>query len=137
MKVKEVMTQKVEVIGSRNTIQSAAEKMKQADVSGMPVVFGENIVGMITDRDIVTRVVAKGLNPKKVKVVDGMTEGLFVCGEDQQIENAAKTMKENNLHRLVVMNRQRKMSGTISLEDLAGKLDAYRAGKILVDIITP
>jgi CBS domain-containing protein len=137
MKVKEVMTQKVDVIDSHSTIQAAAEIMKQTDVSGIPVIFGENIVGMITDRDIVTRVVAKGLNPKTVKVVDGMTKGLFVCGEDQQIEKAAKTMKQNRLRRLVVMNKQRKLSGIICVEDLVGKFDTHKAGKILVDLISP
>jgi CBS domain-containing protein len=131
MKVKEVMTKKVDVIDSRSTIQAAAEKMKQTDVSDIPVILGKNIVGMITDRDIVTRVVAKGLNPKEVKVVDGMAESLFVCGEDQHIESAAKTMKENHVRRLLVMNSKRKLSGIISIEDLTGKLDAHKAGKIL------
>ena len=134
MKVKEIMEQDIEVINNNGTIQEAAEKMKELDVGYLPVVVGKDVVGIITDRDVVTRMVAKGMMPKEAKVVDGMTKELFGCAEDDDVETAAKSMGRNKVRRLVVMNSDRKLAGIVSLTNIALNLEPRVAGEILAQI---
>jgi len=134
MKVKEVMKRNVKVVESNSTIQEVAEIMKELDVRDMPVIAGKDIVGIITDRDIVVKVVANGMIPKEAKVVDGMKEGLFVCGEDDNIEDAARLLVRNEVRHLLVMNRQKSLAGIVSLEDMTLNLEPRMAGEILGQI---
>lgn len=134
MKVKEIMRRNVKVIESDLTIQEVAEIMNELDLKDMPVIAGKEIVGIITDRDIVIKVVARGMIPKETKVVHGMTEGLLVCAEDDNIEVAAKLMVSNDVQHLLVMNRQKSLAGIVSLEDMALNIDSRVAGEILGQI---
>jgi predicted transcriptional regulator len=131
MKVKEIMKRIVKVIESDRTIQEVAEIMKELDVKDMPVIAGKDIVGIITDRDIVIKVVANGMTPNKTKVVDGMNRGLFVCAEDDNLEVAARLMVANDVQHLLVMNRQKSLAGVVSFEDMALNIDSRMAGEIL------
>lgn len=134
MKVKEIMTRNIEVLDSNTSIQEAAEKMKELDVGYMPVTVGKDVVGIITDRDVVVRVVAQGMIPEEARVVDGMTQELLACGEDDDIETAAKSMGKHKVRRLVVMDSDRKLAGVVSLRDMALNLEPQRAGKMLAQI---
>jgi CBS domain-containing protein len=131
MKVKEVMKRNVKVVESDSTIQEVAEIMKELDVRDIPVIAGKDIVGIITDRDIVVNVVANGMIPKEAKVVNGMTEDLFVCAEDDDIEEAARLLVRNEVRHLLVMNRQKSLAGIVSLEDMVLNLEHRTAGEIL------
>lgn len=134
MKVKEIMTRNAKVIESDTTIQEVAEIMKELDLRDMPVIAGKNIVGIITDRDIVVKVVANKLIPTEAKVVDVMTESLLVCSEDDNIETASKLMVRNEVRHLLVMNRYENLSGVVSLEDTALNLEPRTAGEIFGQI---
>lgn len=131
MKVKDIMTRNVKVVESDSTIQEVAEIMKELEVRDLPVIMGKDIVGIITDRDIVVKVVANRMIPKEAKVVEGMTKGLYVCAEDDNIELAAKLMVKNEVRYLLVMNRYKSLAGIVSLEDMALNLEPRTASEIL------
>jgi CBS domain-containing protein len=120
MKVKDVMTSGVECISPITTLREAAQRMKELDVGPMPV-CGEDdrLAGMITDRDITVRAVAAGLDLSTAKVRDVMTPNVIYCFEDQDIGDAAHMMEQNQIRRLVVLNRDKRLVGIISLGDLA------------------
>jgi CBS domain-containing protein len=134
MKVKDIMTRNVKVVESDSTIQEVAEIMKELDVRDLPVIVDKDIVGIITDRDIVVKVVANGMNPKEAKVAEGMTKGLYVCAEDDNIEVAARLMVKNEVRHLLVMNHCKSLAGIVSLEDMALNLEPRTASEILGEI---
>jgi CBS domain-containing protein len=134
MKVSEIMTREVNTVTNENTLQEAAEKMKDLDIGELPIVVGDEAVGIITDRDITIRGVAHGLDPKAAKVVDAMTEGVVYCKEEDDIEEAAKLMSRRQVRRLPVMGSDGKLTGVVSLGDLAMKMDQSLVGEVLQEI---
>src|SRR3954471_3614334 len=108
MKVKDVMTPSVETVAPSTSLQEAAERMKTLDVGPLPVCDGERLVGMITDRDITIRAVAQGFGGTVGSVRDVMTPDVVYCFDDQEVEEAAKLMQENQIRRLVVLNRDKR-----------------------------
>jgi CBS domain-containing protein len=99
-------------------VEDVARMMSEIDSGAVPVAEGDVVVGMITDRDIVIRVVAErrdGFTP----VSDVMTEGVESCLEDDDIAEAARRMAELQMRRLVVFDGEGKLSGIISLGDIA------------------
>lgn len=138
MRVSEVMTQGVECIGPDATLQEAAAKMKSLDVGPLPVCDNDRLVGMVTDRDITVRATAEGDAPTDVRVRDIMTPEVIYCFEDELVEDAARLMAEKQVRRLVVLNRDKRMVGIVSLGDLAVKTgDEQLAGRALEDISEP
>ena len=130
MQIRHVMTQPVELIASDDTIQNAARKMKRCNVGDLPVVIHNEAVGIITDRDIVLRTVAPGLDPTETKVSDAMTSGVIVCKEDNEIEIVARMMCSRQVRRMPVINRKGELMGIVSLGDLASKLEPPLSGEI-------
>ena len=138
MRVSEVMTQGVECIGPDATLQEAAAKMKSLDVGPLPVCDNDRLVGMVTDRDITVRATAEGDAPTDVRVRDVMTPEVIYCFEDDLVEDAARLMAAKQVRRLVVLNRDKRMVGIVSLGDLAVKTgDEQLAGSALEDISEP
>jgi CBS domain-containing protein len=134
MQVKEIMTSQVDYATSEYTLREAAIKMRELDIGELPIVVGSEAVGVITDRDITVRGVARGLDPNAAKVVDAMTEGIVACRQDDAIEDAAKKMGSHKIRRLPVMDASGKMIGMLSLADLALKLDKALLGEVLMEI---
>ena len=85
-KIKEIMTPSVEVVSPNATTADAARKMVDLDVGAIPVCDGERLVGMITDRDLVLRVMAISRDPVQARVSEAMTAGLVYCFEDEDAE---------------------------------------------------
>jgi len=119
MHVSEVMTRGAECIGPGATLQEAAERMKALDVGALPVCDNDRVVGMLTDRDITVRATAEALPPRLGQVRDVMTPDVLYCFEDQDVTEAARLMQENQVRRLVVVNRDKRLVGIVSLGDLA------------------
>jgi len=119
MQVKDVMTSNVEVVHPDTTLQDAAKKMKDLDVGSLPVCDGQRLLGTVTDRDITVRAVAEGRNPTTTPVRESMTSGIVYCFEDQDVREAAKLMKEKQIRRLPILNRDKRLVGIVSLGDLA------------------
>jgi CBS domain-containing protein len=137
MQVRDVMTRRVEVIRPDSTLQEAAEKMKDLDVGPLPVCEGDRLVGMITDRDITVRGVAEGQDPWTDHVCDAMTKEVIFCFEDQDVAEAARLMKDKQVRRLVVLNRDKRLVGIVSLGDLAVDADEEVAGNTLEGVSQP
>lgn len=138
MKIKEMMTSNVEVIQTNSTVQEAAAKMRGLNVGAIPVVDGKEVVGMITDRDIIIRSIAAGQDPNNTPVKDVMTARFVYCFEEQDVDEAAKLMSENQIRRLPVVDKQNQLVGIISLGDFSvGAKDNKDPGKVLEDISRP
>ena len=120
MQVKDVMTRGVECVRPDDNIAAAAQKMKDLDVGALPVCGeGDRLKGMITDRDITVRATAGCCDPGGTRVSDAMTPNVIYVFEDQDVTEAARLMKENQVRRLVVLNRDKRLVGIVSLGDLA------------------
>jgi len=138
MQVKDVMTRDVEVIYPMNSLMEAAQKMRALDIGMLPVFDGNHIVGMLTDRDITIRTTAEGLDPKITSVQDAMSPEVVHAFDDEDVSAAAQKMSERQLRRLIVLDRDRKLTGIVSIGDLA--VDAHddkMTGKALGRISSP
>jgi CBS domain-containing protein len=122
MKVREVMTYGVETVSPAETLEQAAKKMRTHAVGFLPVVDEGKLVGVITDRDIVLRGVAEGLRPYMTRVCVVMTPKVLSCHEDETITQASLVMERNLVRRLVVLDRNDKLVGIVSLDDFAAKV---------------
>jgi CBS domain-containing protein len=126
------MKEEVRLIHPERTLLEAAKKMQQFDIGALPVVDDGKVVGMITDRDILVRAVAEGGNPNETKTADVMTKDVVTAYDDQDVNEAGKLMKENQIRRLVILNRNNEISGMLSLGDLAtAALDRSEKGEVL------
>ncbi len=138
MLLKDIMTRDVQVIPPDAPVKVAAEKMKALYVGPLPVCDGDRLVGILTDRDIAVRAVAEGRDPKRTKVRDIMTPEVVYAFEDQDVEEAARLMRDRQLRRLVVLNREKRLTGIVSLGDLAVETrDKTLAGDVLEKVSEP
>ena len=136
MKVSEVMTRDVTVISPRQTISDAARLMADCDTGALPVGENDRLVGVITDRDIAIRAVAEHLSPD-TPVRDVMSKEVLYCYEDETIEQVADNMGEQQIRRLPVVNRDKRLVGIISLGDLSRNAKSSTAGKAVAAISQP
>jgi CBS domain-containing protein len=119
MKVRDVMTRGVECVRPETTVQEAAAKMKALNVGPMPVGEGDRVTGILTDRDIVLRVVAEGRDARATRVQEVMTRDVFTVAEEDDVKDAARVMKEQQVRRVLVVGADRRLAGIVSLGDIA------------------
>jgi CBS domain-containing protein len=119
MKVSEVMTRNPEIIKADESVLKAAETLARKKIGALPVEKNDRLIGMLTDRDIVVRVVAGGRDPKKTKVEEVVSPEPKYCYEDEDVEHVAKNMHQLLVRRLPVMNRDKRLVGIVSIEDIA------------------
>ncbi len=138
MKVAEVMTRSVDVAHADARLLEAAERMRQLDSGVLPVVDGDRLVGMVTDRDITVRATAEGRDPVTTKVSEVMTPEVVFTYDDEDVKDAAKLMQERQVRRLVVLDREKKLVGIVSLGDLAVDIkDDKMKGQVLEEVSKP
>jgi CBS domain-containing protein len=138
MNVSEVMTASVATCSPEDPIQGVAERMGSLDVGAIPVSDAGQIIGMVTDRDIVVRAVAKGEDPRTCKVGDVMTPDVVFCSPDDTMLDAARMMAARQVRRLVVLDDQKKLCGILTLGDLALEVgDDKLMGRVLEHISEP
>ena len=118
MKVSEAMTRDVKVARPDDTLQQAASQMAALDTGVLPVGDNDRLVGMLTDRDIAVRAVAKGKGPQTA-VRDAMSEEVKYCFEDEDVSHVGKNMGSVQVRRLPVVSRDKRLVGILSLGDLA------------------
>ena len=136
--LKEIMTRNPEVIAPEAPLQEAARRMMDLDVGSLPVCDGERLVGMLTDRDITVRGVAEGCDPRTTPVRAVMTPEVEYCFDDQDVDAAARLMKERQIRRLPIVNRERRLVGIVALGDLAVDTDdSRRSGDVLERVSEP
>ena len=119
MKIRELMTPEVEIVKAGDTLHIAAQMMADLDAGVLPVFDNDRLVGMITDRDITVRAVAKGCDADKTAVRDAMTEEVRFCFDDEDSEAVARKMGQWQVRRLPVLDRSNRLVGIVSLGDLA------------------
>jgi CBS domain-containing protein len=138
MKVSEAMTRDVHLANPNETVQQAARLMASLDAGVLPVGENDRLVGMITDRDIAIKGIARGKGPE-ARVRDIMTSGVKYCFDDEEIEEVTRNMGDIQVRRLPVLNHDKRLVGIISLGDIAvmkgGKADG--AAKALGGISRP
>lgn len=138
MQVGDLMTRAVELISPTDSIQEAARKMADDDFGVLPVAEYDRLVGVITDRDIVTRAVARGRMPDKTYVRDVMSTDVKYVYEDDSSDEAARRMARLQVKRLPVLNREKRLVGILSLGDMATtRLTVDKAGEALSAISRP
>lgn len=121
MKVTEVMSNEIELVKTDTPLMEAAKTMSQSEVGVLPVISGHNqLVGMLTDRDIAIRSVAHGHDPKTTPVKAAMTDKVVSCFTDQTVDEVAKSMQERKLRRMIVVDRSNgAVTGIVSIGDIA------------------
>jgi CBS domain-containing protein len=136
MKVSEVMTRDVETVSPDQPVQQAASFMLSADAGSIPVTQGDRLIGMITDRDIAVRGVAKGYGPD-TPVRELMTDDIVTARLDDDTDDIAARMSSAQVRRLPVIDDQERLCGIVSLGDLTQKGSDSAAEQALEGVTEP
>ena len=136
MKVSEVMTRDVQTVRPDQSAREAASFMLSADAGSIPVTEGERLIGMITDRDIAVRGVAKGHGPD-TPVRELMSSGVICARTDDNVDEIAAKMSEAQVRRLPVIDEQDRLCGIVSLGDLSRETEGETAHEALEGVSQP
>jgi CBS domain-containing protein len=136
MKVSEVMTREVQTVRPDQPVQDAASFMLSSDAGSIPVTEGERLIGMITDRDIAVRGVAKGYGPD-TPVRELMTNDIICARDNDEVEDVASRMSEAQVRRLPVIDENERLCGIVTLGDLSRETDDETAGEALEGVSQP
>lgn len=121
MQVREVMSSEPQYTNPEAPLSEIAQQMREQDFGFIPVGLNDRLIGTITDRDIITRGLSQGNDLSQLHARDVMTEKVLYCYENDDVDSAAHSMAEQQVHRLIVLNKDKRMTGIISLGDLAKK----------------
>ena len=135
-RVADVMTPGVETTTSSEALRDAARTMREGDFGAMPVVDDGRLVGMLTDRDIVVRAVAEGLDPTSARVGDVASPRPVAVGPDQDLDEAMELMAEYRVRRLPVVDGER-LVGVVSQADVALEANEKKTGSVVQEISEP
>ncbi len=130
MKISDVMTRDVQTIRPDQSAQDAARFMLKAEAGSIPVTDGDRLIGMITDRDIAVRGVAKGYGPD-TPVRELMSDDVICARADDSVEDVASRMSEAQVRRLPVIDQDERLCGIVSLGDLSRESDTGTAAQAL------
>ncbi|MDN4054400.1 CBS domain-containing protein [Massilia sp. YIM B02763] len=122
--IRDIMTPDVRSIAPQETVQRAAQLMDELNVGAIPVLDGEQLVGMITDRDITVRSTAAGQAPDQAKVGDVMSTDVRTCTASQTVDEVLDEMGDVQIRRLPVVDADAHVIGIVSLGDMAAKHSA-------------
>ena len=137
MKIREMMTREIFTVSPTDRLVEAAGLMRLHDIGALPVVENNKLVGMLTDRDIVLRGVAEGVDVHAMQVREAMSLGSIHVTEEQSVDEAATLMQQYQIRRLPVTSRTGEVIGIISIGDLAVDVHAGLSGKVLKDVSEP
>lgn len=127
-RVRDIMTANPACVSEKDSVLEAARLMKREDTGVIPVVDGKKVVGMITDRDIVVRLVADGKNPGDCRVNEAMTKHVRTVRDDATVNDVLDLMKGANVRRIPVCDDRGQIVGIVSMADLA--TDATEKGNV-------
>ena len=121
MKVQTAMHKGVEWVGPDTPITELAKLMRQHDVGSIPIGENDQLIGMVTDRDIVCKGLAQNdFDARRATARDVMTEGIHCCRDDDDLAKAVRHMEALKVRRLPVINKSKRMVGILSLGDVSG-----------------
>jgi CBS domain-containing protein len=140
MRVRDLMSMNPACCTPRATLREAAQIMEQCNCGSLPVVdgtSGKRAVGIITDRDIVCRAVAKGKDPAQAKVADCMSRPLATIHEDSTIEDCCEAMEAGLVRRMIVVDDNGDLRGIVAQADVASRLDPDRTAEVVREVSQP
>ncbi|MCE4553122.1 CBS domain-containing protein [Pelomonas cellulosilytica] len=135
-RIADIMSVDVQTVQPQESLRRAAQCMQDLDVGSLPVCNGERLLGMLTDRDIVVRGIADGLDPDTACVSDVMSPEPACCTPEQDTESAKRLMGERQIRRLPVVDSDRRLVGIVSLGDVALR-ESGHVDRALREISTP
>jgi CBS domain-containing protein len=131
MKVKSAMHRGIECAKPNTPVRQIASRMRKSNIGAVPVARNGALVGMITDRDITCRAVAKGRNLNRLTAQDVMTPRVAYCGQDDDLVDAVAAMKKKRIRRLPVVDKSKAVVGMLSLGDVSRKATRSLSGDVL------
>ena len=138
MKLSSIMTGGIETIRPQATLAEAAKKMASQDIGSLPVCAERRrVIGIITDRDITVRAVARGMDPNHTRVEEVMTKDVLSCRSDSEVEEACVLMEKRQVRRLLVTGDDDTPVGIVSLGDIALCLRESQSGELLRKVSEP
>jgi CBS domain-containing protein len=128
------MTVKPRTVKTGDSIIEAAKLMKGEDAGIAPIVDGDRLVGVVTDRDIAIRVVAEGRDPQSTKVEEIASQNVVTVDPQQELDEALRLMAQHQVRRLPVVEEDGRLVGIVAQADVARHADAQRTGEVVEDI---
>jgi CBS domain-containing protein len=132
--IRQLMTVKPRTVKTGDSIVDAAKLMKGEDSGIAPIVDGDRLVGVLTDRDIAIRVVAEGRDPQSTKVEEIASQNLVTVDPQQDLDEALRLMAQHQVRRLPVVEEDGKLVGIVAQADVARHADAERTGNLVEQI---
>jgi CBS domain-containing protein len=132
--IRELMTVRPRTVKQGDSVVDAAKLMKGEDTGIAPIVDGERLVGVVTDRDIAIRVVAEGRDPQQTKVEEIASQNLVTVDPQQELDEALRLMAQHQVRRLPVVEEDGKLVGIVAQADVARHADAERTGEVVEEI---
>jgi CBS domain-containing protein len=130
MKVKKMMHRNVEWVSPDTPVRTVAKKMRQFDIGAIPVGENDRLIGIVTDRDITVRGVAKGKDVSKLTARDVMTMGVTWCRDTDKAKTAARIMESKRVRRLPVIDANKRMVGMLALGDISHTASQKTTAKV-------
>ena len=137
MKISDLMSPNPYAIEADKPVAHAARMMKDEDVGLAPIVEGDRLVGTLTDRDIVTRVVAEGRDPQSVAVREVASTSLVTIDPQQDLDEALQLMASNKVRRLPVVEQDGRLVGVVAQADIAREAKEQQTGALVEEISQP
>ena len=132
--IREAMTSNPCSIDADKSVAYAAKMLRDEDVGIAPVVEGDRLVGVLTDRDVAVRVVAEGLDPEKVKVSEVASRDVVTLDPQQDLDEALRLMARHQVRRLPVVEEDGRLVGILAQADVARHADPERTGEVVEEI---
>jgi CBS domain-containing protein len=136
-KVRDVMSNRPRCVSPDTTVSEAAELMESEDVGALPVLEGDELAGMITDRDIVIRAVARGKDPRGMPVREVSTREVVTVRSDEDLSEALKLMASYQVRRLPVVDDGNRLVGVLAQADVAQEAKEKTVGEVVEEISKP
>jgi CBS domain-containing protein len=136
-KVREVMTDRPRCVSPETPVSEAARLMESEDVGSLPILEGDRLAGMVTDRDIVIRAVAREKDPKGMPVRDVATRDVVTIRADEDLSEALKLMASYQVRRLPVVDDDNRLIGVVAQADVALQAREKAVGEVVEEISRP
>ena len=131
IKIKENMSANVASVSRETSAAEIARILRDKHIGCVPVVENDQLIGMITDRDITCRVLAEGRNPDSTTASDIMSKDVSACFEDDCLADAAQIMEDHQVRRLPVLDREKRIVGILTADDLSWHTDHQLVGEVI------
>jgi CBS domain-containing protein len=135
-RIRDLMTPRVECVKPDDSVLEVARRMRERDIGSFPVCRGTSVLGMITDRDVVLRVLAEGREAGTTPVKEVMSTGPVCCDIEDGPEDVLNSMSDRQVRRIPVLSRAGRLVGLVTLESLA-ETDFALAEKVLKEVFKP